>query len=363
METQNKIGRSDTELSEIRAYVEGQMTEAECRAFELKMLDDPFLSDAVDGFTESQNWNELEAIKKDITQKSSTGNGQIIMGSVMILVSIGLFIFWYSARSNEQSQAESPSPVTTENQTPNLQAQHDIATASPEIIDVKSTDSSIAITIEKPLLDNPSLTDNFLSFRERTTLEPIEKIEPELSDSKPNSANPELHKQNTKIYHIRDYKVADYRGLRFAISTQEAPDMSGTPANEGLGAEHPSNHTNKTEIPYVKYLEQAMLEFAKEDYDIAFQKYKVILNTYPDDVNAQFYGGMCAFESGLYQIADNLLMLSGQNSISSFKDESNYYRAKCLIATEKQAEANTILEQIVSGNGFYATKAKLLIKQ
>lgn len=360
MELKNNTALSDAEFQEIRNYVEGQMSETESRAFELKMLSDPFLSDAVDGFSETPDWTGLDKIKSTIPNKSNGAKGKFIFGVGMIMIGAAILIFWSSNRSENESNVKPNNEITIDSNADIQNENNSAFSDAPEVIDVKSSDSSVAITIESFNTTPIESSDKFLSYRENVSIEPIQKIKVEPTQSNSTDALPALKSQNLKIYHIRDYKVADYRGLRFDI-TQEAQPAMGTPANEGL---QPDKNLllQESKIPYVDYLEKAMIEFAKNDYSHAFQKFKKILETYPDDVNAQFYGGMSSYESGLFPIAENLLMNAESNLIATFHDEARYYRAVCLLKMNEREKAFEILNQIAQSKSFYAQNAIELLK-
>lgn len=360
MELKNNTALSDAEFQEIRNYVEGQMSDSESRAFELKMLSDPFLSDAVDGFIESPDWSALEQIKSSIPNKSNGAKGKLIFGAGMIMIGAAILIFWSYNRSENESNVQPNKEITIDANT-NIQDENNSTFSdAPEVIDVKSSDSSVAITIESFNTTAIESSDKFLSYRENISIEPLEKIKVEPSNAQPIDAGPIKKSQDLKIYHIRDYKVADYRGLRFDITEAISPAL-GTPANEGLQADE-NSLTKENKIPYVDFLEKAMIEFAKDDYRKAFQKFKKILETYPDDVNAQFYGGICSYESGLFSIAENLLLNAETNLIGTFHDEATYYRAVCLLKMGQREKAQAILSQIAESKSFYAKKASEHLK-
>lgn len=350
----NKNIAEDLFTPEIRRYVEGRMNSVEQHNFEKRMLDDPFLRDAVEGYQAIPDWSQ----QFNITSKRSNFNK-------LFTVAIGLAIvssFLYFLLNKEKH--ETFAPITEVEVIPS-----EILKPDKEIIiieEVRTSDSSVSVLISRtessPMAN---IEENFVQKLDPATLQPLPLMESreteklEIPDTKKEEAI--IEKSNLRIYHIEDYKVFDYRGLRNPIEKQE-PQLGGTPAS-GIVENNNDNHRKTQKVLYVKFLEQAITRFSETDYGLALADFKTILASYPDDVNALFYGGLCLYHKRAYDEAAVLFGKAESNTIAMFVDESQWYRAKSYYVSGKKEKAEELLEIIVSKKGFYAKQAEEFLER
>ncbi len=251
------------------------------------------------------------------------------------------------------------------------------STISPEKVDqpeheviqveeVRSSDSSVSVLISRTEnFPTIQVEENFVQQLDPATLQPLPKMDSRPTEAIENQASeskdPVIEKSNLRIYHIEDYKVFDYRGLRSAIEKPE-PYLGGTPAS-GVVDNNEQQHHRSQKVTYVKFLESAITKYSKGEYELALNDFNAILDTYPDDVNAQFYAGMCMFNKRAYDRAATLFSLSEANSVAMFVDESQWYRAKSYYYSGKKAKAEELLESIISKKGFYSTQASKFLEE
>ena len=69
----------------------------------------------------------------------------------------------------------------------------------------------------------------------------------------------------------------------------------------------------------------------------------MVLAQYPDDVNALFYGGYCAYQNEDFVLAETWLTRSLESPIGTFREENKYHLAKVYMARYKLEEARTLL--------------------
>lgn len=165
---------------------------------------------------------------------------------------------------------------------------------------------------------------------------------------------------NSKIVWIMHFKCIDYSDQYNAIQ----PILSGTHAE--FEEKDPLDST------FPVYEEQySVHELMKKGLTNLLQrKYKrtaywlgLILQNYPDDLNAKFYLGMAHYESQNYEKALFYFQDVAESDINVFVEEAEWYLAKTHIARNEKDVARQLLGLIIDYNGFYADQAKDLLKE
>jgi outer membrane biosynthesis protein TonB len=78
---ENKLNHSNYSKDEIERYLDGQMSSAEMHAFELAMMDDAMLSDAVDGYKMAMNQTNTREDLSEITSRLKTTSPKVVKGT------------------------------------------------------------------------------------------------------------------------------------------------------------------------------------------------------------------------------------------------------------------------------------------
>lgn len=165
-----------------------------------------------------------------------------------------------------------------------------------------------------------------------------------------------------KEVYLKEMKLLDYRSYRSrpTIKTEQII-LTGTPANVGeVKNEQSDGETRTIDVPYIEYLEKSVSYFAKGQYKKSLARFQVILNTYPDDINAHFYSGLCYYNLNDFSNAIASFNSCLQSKYSNFNEEAQWYMAKSLLASGNKKEGIELLEIIVKQNGFYSGEAKQL---
>lgn len=182
----------------------------------------------------------------------------------------------------------------------------------------------------------------------------------------------ESQKKGLKTY-PQDYmyglNVVDYSRIR------TAPDLDGLYDVAGVDARHENKEAKTTvsktidqsplqqQIPYMDFLDGAMKKFKGKMYGAALVDYELILKTYFDDLNALFYGGVCNY----YLKRNDKALLYLEQVISDRTDvfffEAEWYKALCLIQSERKDDARLLLKKIAGEGGFYSEKAANKLKE
>jgi tetratricopeptide (TPR) repeat protein len=103
--------------------------------------------------------------------------------------------------------------------------------------------------------------------------------------------------------------------------------------------------------------------FSKGQNKRALTRFLEILNTYPDDLNANFYAGLCYYNLKAYNSAISHFDNCSNSDFINFYEEQEWYKAKCYLANNQKEEAKVLLKQIVAEKGFYANQASKILLQ
>ena len=244
-----------------------------------------------------------------------------------------------------------------------------------QIVSIEKTDLVLPDRIEQmnelPAIEQISIKTIKKDFsnqqREETTeAETPIKIEV-LPFSKVEEATPQIGIVKETILgkeiYLNDLKLLDYRAYRSKskITTKQLI-LTGTPANIGeevLTEEEPI--WKDIDIPYVDYLEKTIELFAKGQNKKALSRFVIILETYPDDLNGNFYAGLCYYNLKEYKSASNTFSKCLDSKYSNFNEEAEWYMAKSFLDEGNVTEGKVILKKIKSDGGYYAKQAEKLL--
>ena len=164
---------------------------------------------------------------------------------------------------------------------------------------------------------------------------------------------------NSPLFYLHDLKITNYTTLyfkkeRFVKFTGVSAAYSN--ANE-IGSAGSSLRQNADYFLHEE-IAQAMLYFKKEKYDLAIQTLKTVSNYNKEDLNCDFYLGMCYYYKKNYSSAVNLFDRCIQSLNNTFLQEAMYYKAVSLYEKGNKERAKILFNDIVVVNEFYAEKAK-----
>jgi tetratricopeptide (TPR) repeat protein len=167
-----------------------------------------------------------------------------------------------------------------------------------------------------------------------------------------------------KEIYLSDLKVLDYRAYRSkpAIQTKQL-ELTGTPANQSEpGDTNEDEFTWKNvDVPYIDYLEKSMEIFSRGNNKKALARFEEIIKTYPDDINALFYAGLCFYNLREFDQAIASFEKCGDSKYTNFNEETEWYKAKSLLSSGNKDQARNLLIKIQNANSYYSTQAKKLL--
>lgn len=353
----------DRELTEkeISDYRAGRLSPEEMNRIERIAASNPMSATALEGFRGMAHPDIVADIKKSVSTRSGlllgTWTKFAALGGIAIVVAFMVY-------KNQQTPEAAAIPITDHKQIDEPVADTEpLADAHMLVVNQRSTDSSVSVVMSMPQ-EVTSVEEPFVHYQEIPDPEALNPITFELLaeyefndepvDDEPSLATPS---QRARIYHIRDYKLVDYRGLREEPFSVLKHDLTGLPAKYADETDRNDDLPEIVPVPYVDYLEGAMVEFSQENFISAAKRFDKILKAYPDDANALFYGGMARYYSGRDKKAIQFFEKALDGEILTFSQEAEFYMAKSLRSCGKRNEARIIFQRIAEEGGFYADQA------
>ncbi|MDZ4750864.1 MAG: tetratricopeptide repeat protein [Flavobacteriales bacterium] len=357
-------------IEEIEQYLQGTLPALRSHEIELLAMEDPMLADALEGYATVPAFDAVQELQ--FTSPRHTGGtpwwhfaGWI--GGLGLGVALAVWLI----PSEDKPNIESPNTSSIV-QTPTVPDHKDLADKTNTQIDSQTSlletkeDKSNFRNLDTSSNSNPVESNlPFLRYDQTDEIKVIERksILPVLLDIE--KKDPALKEQKTPggadITHFRNYKLVDYTILRspkwedFSLDNEHIhPDKAN---------EHESNDEVSAKIvvsiPYINYLEKCISAYSSSDYSSSASHFDVILNQYPTDLNAQFYGAMSYYQMSDYEKAIERFDMSSKNVFKVFREESEFYKAMSLQKIGRTEEANDLFNKIASSNGYYSKRALL----
>jgi tetratricopeptide (TPR) repeat protein len=167
---------------------------------------------------------------------------------------------------------------------------------------------------------------------------------------------------NAPVFYIHDLKITDYRNLYF--KRNHFVPVPGTVASSAAKEGVTPTSALKQNADYFLHeeLADAMLQFKKGRYDRCIQTLNVVATYNKEDVNCDFYLGLCYYYKHNYAMAISLLDKCTVSLNNTFLQEAMYYKALCLMESGNADEAQKLFQQITEEGEFYSEKAKGYLK-
>lgn len=325
---------------------------------EKQALENDFDADALEG------WNELSAARysmKILDTKFSKNYATLLWSIALIIpvIIIGMFLTYQASEKPLQSIIEKEqvnSSIKVE------ETDLIIPTEIEAFVELPKKEQIAIKTIIKDF--NEQKNESFeTKSQSNNQVEvdrlPISQIAP--TDTKTTT----IVKETTfgKEVYLHDMKLLDYRAYRSkpAIETKQMI-LTGTPANIGETTTiEETTEWKNVGIPYIEYIDKTMEIFSKGNNKKALARFQIIIETYPDDVNANFYAGLCYYNLKEFSSAISSFSKCNDTKFTNFNEEAEWYTAKSYLANGQKAEAKTLFTQIANSNGYYTSQAKKIL--
>lgn len=191
----------------------------------------------------------------------------------------------------------------------------------------------------------------------------IEAKKPSLMENKApeNKVRRSSSRSNVVLRYFNDLKTVDYSKLYSQEVAVPGFELGGidakyeyTPDADAWEKFGPSTR----KIPYNTYLAKAMNKFSENQYKEALQDFRVILEQFPEDHNALFYGGLCYYNLSKPNKAIGFFSQIEKGYINTFYEEARWYKALSYEQTGAKADYKALLTEIADEGGFYSERAE-----
>lgn len=354
----------DIEL--LNRYYNSELSEAAKNALEKQALTDSFLKDAMDGFD-----NNPDSFNQFYTAHTSKFRGK---KSYTFLVALGILVALFALTTLLKLNEDiNPELVVLNDKDTILQI--DTSHLNHTIIDERVEEYEMipaAIETLSYIPKSDIITPTEVVNHQDVVAEIIQKKEEPIvidedfnyeDDLRIADESAHWHKfgqVTEEVAYLFDLRVVDYRKISRENEkiTYKRFELSGISANhEGETEDENDLIEREVKVPYYDYLRKSMSFFANGNYKKALNRYVLILEQYPNDLNALFYGGLSYHNLGKNDEAIVFFDKIINGDIFVFSEEALWYKAKALIKLKKTNEAKSILEEIIAHGGFYTQEA------
>lgn len=353
---------SDISKKDFKDFFEGNMNENQKDFFLQQVEKDEFLKDAFRGYESNPDaFNDIYSIDKTIKTKTTNNNHSKhvkIFSSIAVIITviISFYVINKSKTSPENNLTKNSTLIDTHHlNVINREIEHaSLIPASEQITSLKT------VTVQKQV--------NL--FEKEMPIEMINKLRAISIDNNSDSKNENLpmveHYKYLPVDYMYELKVIDYtKTNRTKIKKDFSDGGSLAPKYENrqnsLDTILADNNSNI--VPYNEFLKESMGKFSSNNFKVALQDFIVILQHYPEDQNAHFYGGLCYYNIGLYENAITFFDAILETNVATFTQEALWYKALSLINNNQEKEAENILNKIIEAKGFYSNQANELLKE
>lgn len=321
---------------------------------------DDFDKDALEGWKNSGvAFSQMKNVDKAIGRKFNNGffNSTVFIGSIAAILTVSAIIFF-------TQQENTPSPK-----------QKSFVIERNEVSLPENIDTLIALNKETQISTQDLISKHTQEQAQtQTKTEIVQKVDFDLLTSTVLEPLPttienkevKLTEQRlAKEIYLHRLKAIDYSEYRSRPEVKiEQIILSGVPASYETEDDIQTESSTKTVmIPYMDYLDKTLKYLGNEKWKQALSRCEEILNTYPDDINAIFYSGLCYYNLQQYQKACDQFSACVQLNWANFNEEATWYLAKSRLANKDKTLAKELFTAIKENNGYYAKQAEKILKE
>ncbi|MCC6938910.1 MAG: hypothetical protein IT226_11875 [Flavobacteriales bacterium] len=334
------------------AYAEGRLDGSAAHEVELHLERDPLLREAVEGLREPGAFAALKGLDAARSAKSNGIAGMWVVAGVVVLLIAGVMTH-FGTTGTEGEVVQQPKMVA--------EGSDD---ATPVVAPLLNEE--IVAAEEQPKQDRIGHERMALHTREAARLvlqrEPgIERVQPRGTEVRTNDPTTDVrpakhHRTSLQLLFLHDLKVVHPKELYDRDPMMNLSDIH-VAARFADASDRDSTHTHEILLPYTEFMDDALGRFVKNDHKGCLDDLRFLLDQHPDDVNALFYSGLCAYNLGLYDRARGFLQRAAGHPVDVFDEEAAWYYALTLDRL-KDPGAYDAFQRIANGDGFYSELAK-----
>lgn len=386
---------------EIKAYQEGKLDGARAHEIEMIAQENPLLADAIEGYSGNPAYHMLPGIAATVaTVAGTTVATGAAAGTLATTVAGAVKVsapWWHLNGWIIGTAVGTTAVVSTYYVNETIQEKKEKANHAEIILNAGDTSASAGNTIPyDPTLISAENPDNQTALSESSGEAPLDLTQgmsatddnvltkqkatnsrnggadvpdkiPSVSGSAliPEGKSRDINITATSstvainIVKVHNYKIADYTSIRSNTWERFSVGDNGLPAQFESESEREKFRNEQPEnvVPYMDYVGECIKTFDSEKYQMALDRFGVILHQYSDDVNAQFYSAMSYYHLKNPLMAIEFLTSVEKNVIRTFNEEAFFYHALCLKDLGETDGANSYFVKVVRMNGFYKERA------
>jgi hypothetical protein len=314
---------------------------------EMKANEDLFEKDALEGFLENKiNLSSMKKMDARFKRKNSS-----VFWSIGVFCFLSFLVyFMFPSSQNQRAHTNQMKRQTIEKTDITLPKYIAIMDELPAMKQIHSQQLKTEFAAIDKQQESSFSEINPTLYEKR--VQPIPIAIPENSIIHANLMAKEIY--------LHDLKLIDYREYRSQpkISTEQIL-LTGTPANiDNLGNKNEEAEWKTVEIPYIDYLDRTIALFSKGQNKKALSRLQTILATYPDDINANFYSGLCFYNLKEFSSAQHSFENCMLSKYMNFQEEAEWYLALSASANGQLKESIELFNLIVKRGGYYSKEAR-----
>jgi tetratricopeptide (TPR) repeat protein len=332
------------------AYLEGRLNDAERHAVEAAVESDPLVREAFEGLETPGALDTLRTLDASRPAPGRRGGHSLwwwVLGAALVaLVKFHALAPGPSPASDASGDLHAGAYSMEEHDVPAITLHAiEASVEQPESLRIGHRPDerhALAARVEEPTVD-------------RTP--PPDRLAPQRPTPAADAArSPRRTRPSLQLHYLHELKIVHPSELY----PPEFPDLDEEP-NVAARYQDRSAQRSGTEpqrhVAYLPFMDEALGRFVRNDHKGALEELMFLLDQYPNDVNALFYGGLCAYNLGLYEGAERLLRRAAGHPVAVFDEEAAWYHALTLERLGRSEEAREALVRIAAGGGFYAGRA------
>ncbi|MBK9176203.1 MAG: hypothetical protein IPM46_07680 [Flavobacteriales bacterium] len=350
-ETNPFAPRDTLTREDLLAYAEGRLAPDRQHAVELHLEVDPLLAEAVEGMQQARVRASLREL--DAKRPSRVGHkGWWIAGGAVIVVVMVLLIGREQGSESirQEPNAGIESPIVSSH----ASAEREVVRAQ-EIASATEQPESMRIGHEVSALHARSVAEPRIV---RDSIERIPGRTNGIGLTGTPAAPRDAHRSRVsrELIFLHDLKLVHPTEL-YAEDPVVRLSEAGVLARYADRPEQARAGQESVPVPYTAFMDEAIGRFAASDHKGSLDDLRHVLGQYPEDVNALFYGGLCAYNLGLFERARMLLHRAATHPIDVFDEEAAWYHALALERMGERSAATDAFERIAAAGGFYSSRA------
>jgi hypothetical protein len=302
---------------------------------EKEFVHDDFVMDALEGYSQQTNtWDSFEAADKKFFQGQRNRRLLVFVATLFVSLSLG----WYLIPTSSKKITAKKQQESAQVQKIKIHHKADIKKMTPAAPKERITPRQVILELKKSattIVQNTEVLER-IQHMPATQVEFNKQKERRLAI-----------KMGRELY-IQNFKVIDYRYYRSA-ERESRQQLSENEFGE-----------QELKIAYLNLLNKAIEDFAQQDYKLSLLHFDEILQTYPDDANALFYGAMCLYNLSEYSQAESRFLKLQRIPFANFGEEAEWYLLHVYQRTKKEAAFSSLRKTIIDQKGFYMQKAENL---